>query len=184
MDEAYEIKQLILHVIRASHLNALEPGVFTHANSVGKFHRQKIEAIGAQDFTSLSLFCDDVDALLLDLYGDVDCDALRRVSCSVVHIVHLFTKYVRKDLWQEHRDAVDFDCMFGIAIILSDCGDDVYGISDSDWLRAKTDLVRRVGEVRDNPSSFGVYTVEFAKRFSQNWRNRLRSEPGKYLRAT
>ena len=111
--------------------------------------------------TSLSLFFDDVELLLRDLYGDVDSEALHRVLLAVFRI-----DYVREDLHKEHRDAKYFDYMFGIGV------PDGYCINGSDWRRgmlAKSDLILRVCEVLANPSAFSEYTVEFAKLFNQDW---------------
>lgn len=36
-------------------------------------------------------------------------------------------------------------------------------------MKAKSDLILRVCEVSANPLAFGEHTVEFAKRFAQDW---------------
>jgi hypothetical protein len=159
-----EIYWPILNAICASNLNTFDPGMSIQHKSTGKLNRQKI---GTRDFTSLSLFCDDVELLLRDLYGDVDSEAMDRILLAVLAIVEGFTKYVRRDLWQEFCDAESFDYMFGIGL-----PDGYKVINGSMWrcgLAAKSDLILRVCEVRANPSAFSEYTVEFAKRFGQNW---------------
>ena len=129
----------------------------------GKLRRQKKHT---QDFTSLSLFRDEVECLLRDLYGDVESEALDSIVRAVFRIVEAFTKYVRPDLWKEHQDAENLDYMFGIGV------PEGYGINGSDWRRgmvAKHDLMLRVCEVRENPSAFSAYTGEFAAWFSEMW---------------
>jgi hypothetical protein len=162
-NEASEIQWVIVEAIRASHLNTLDPGISVQHKPVGKLKRQKI---GTLDFTSLSLFCDDVELLLRDLYGDVDSEAMDHARSAVLYIIKGFTKYVRSDLWREHGDAGSLDLSFGIG------WPDGYAINGSMWragMAAKSDLILRVCEVRADPPAFSEYTVEFAKRFEQNW---------------
>src|SRR5262249_11543027 len=114
----------------------------------------------------LSLFRDDVERLLRDLYGDIEGEALDTVLFAVFYIVQAHTKYVRNDLWKEDNDAVNFDYMFGIGL------PEGYGVNGSMWrsgMLAKSDLILRVCEVCANPSAFSEYTVKFANRFSQDW---------------
>lgn len=155
--EAHGIWRVIYKAIRASQLNVLEPAVSLRNRFTGTLKRQKI---GLQDFTSLSLFRDDVERLLRDLYGDIDSEALERTLCSVLIIVKEFTQFARKDLWQEHQNAMNWDYIWGIGL------PDGYGISGSDHRRgmmAVSDLGTRVRKVRKNPSAFSKYTVEFAR---------------------
>ena len=80
----------------------------------GKLRRQKKHT---QDFTSLSLFRDEVECLLRDLYGDVESEALDSIVWAVFRIVEEFTKYVRPDLAKEHHDAWSLDySWFGIGL--------------------------------------------------------------------
>jgi hypothetical protein len=162
-EEGRAISWLVFLAIRASHLNSFDPTISVERKFGGTLKRQKQ---GMQDFTSLSLFRDDIERLLRDLYGDIESEAMDSVLPAVFSIVRTFTKYVRTDLWKEHEDAVNFDYMFGIGV------PEEYGISGSDWRRgmlAKSDLILRVCEVRANPSAFSDYTVAFAERFNQHW---------------
>ena len=144
-------------------MNSFDPALSIQHQFGGTLKREKK---GMQDFTSLSLFRDDVECLLRDLYGDIDSEALDSVLYAVFTVVGAFTKYARADLGKEHNDAVDLDYMLGIGV------PDGYGISGSDWrggMRAKFDLIVRAYEVLANPSAFSEYTVEFAKRFGEHW---------------
>ena len=154
--EAHAIGYAIYKAILASQLNTRAPAVSIQKRFDGTLKRQKV---GLQQFTSLSLFCDDVERILRDLYGDIDSEALERILRSVLIIVEGFTQFVRKDLWQEHSDAEDWDYIFGIGL------PDGYGISGSDHRRAHeaySNLQERARAVRKNPSSYSRYTVASA----------------------
>jgi hypothetical protein len=162
-EETLSIGSVVLNTIRASHLNTFDPTMSIQHKFDGRLRRQKG---GTQYFTSLSLFRDEFECLLRDLYGDVESEALVSIVWAVFRIVEEFTHYVRRDLWKEHQDALDLDYMFGIGL------PEGYGISGSEWRRgmvAKHDLMLRVCEVRENPSAFSPYTVEFAARFAEEW---------------
>jgi hypothetical protein len=155
-DEAHAISWTIYTTIQASHLNTLAPALAAQNRFGGTL---KCPKTCVQKVTSLSLFCDDVERLLRDLYGDIDGAALERTMRSVLTVVQEFTHFVRLDLWREHNDAMNWDYIRGIGV------PEGYGISGSDWrmgMRACDDLRRRAHEVSKNPSAFSKYTVEFA----------------------
>jgi hypothetical protein len=172
IDPDSRIRWVILSAIRASHLNTFDPAASIQRKSYREFKRQKV---GMQYFTSLSLFCDDVDAVLCELYGDDDREAVDRVVEAVRDIVY---GSLRQDLWKEQRDAEDFDyIMYGIGLAVGDC------VCGSDWrcgMQAKFNLFSRVREVRANPSAFSEYTVEFVRRFEQEWDCRLCPRCGRH----
>jgi hypothetical protein len=162
-EEVHSISRALLGAIEASHLNTLDPLLSTQHKFDGKLKREKT---GMQDFTSLSLFVDDVERLLRDLYGVFDSQAIERVRRAVFAIVDEFTNHLRKDLWREHQDAetVDYNCGIGVP--------EGYGISGSDHRRAvksANDLALRARTVRANPTSFSKYTVEFVKVLDEDW---------------
>lgn len=155
--ECEAIRRSILHTILASRLNTLEPALSIQNRFDGKL---KLQRASLQEVTSLALFREDVERLLRDLYGDIEGDAMDRVLHAVLAIVEEFTQFVRKDLYDEHQWARDWDYIFGI-------GGYGYGISGSDHRRAHKaldNLKVRVRAVRKNPSAFSKYTVEFATR--------------------
>jgi hypothetical protein len=128
--------------------------------------QRKCQKNHTQDFTSLTLFCQDVECLLCDLYGDTESEALDSIVRAVFRTVQQFAKYVRADIWKEHEDAERFDYLFGVGV------PDGYGIGGSDFRRgmsAKVDLFHRVREVNADPSIFSEYTIEFAKLFAERW---------------
>lgn len=155
-NEADALGRAIYEAILASQWNMLDPAVSVQNRFDGTLKRQKTNL---QEITSLSLFRDDVERLLRDLYGDIDSEALKRTLRSTLTIVLEFTRFVRRDLWREHQDALDCDFIWGID------GPDRMDIYWSDWRRgfkACDDLRLRAREVSENPSSFSKYTVEFA----------------------
>jgi hypothetical protein len=155
-DEAHSLRWAIYQAILASQWNMLDPAVSIQNRFDGTLKRQKT---CLQEVTSLSLFRDDVERLLRDLYGDIDSEALERTLRSTLTIVEEFTRFVRKDLWQEHQDAENWDFILGIGV------PEGMGINGSDWrcgLKACDDLRLRARKVSENPSAFSKYTVEFA----------------------
>ena len=155
-DEAHAISWTIYKAIQASHLNTLASPLSAQNRFDGALKRPKT---CVQEVTSLSLFCDDVERLLRDLYGDIDSEALERTMRSVLSIVLEFTHFVRLDLWQEHEDAMDWDYILGTGV------PEGHGINGSVWrrgMRACDNLRRRAREVSANPFAFSKYTVEFA----------------------
>ena len=161
-EESHSICVALYITIRASHLNTLEVGLSLQHKFDGELRRNKI---GMQDHTSLSLFVDDVERLLRDLYGEFHNEALDRVRKAVFTVVEEFTKYLRKDIWQEHQDAKNIDWVSGIGL------PEGCGISGSDCRRAYRsahNLALHARAVLANPTAFSKYTVEFAKELEQS----------------
>ena len=148
--------------IGASHLDTFDPALSIEHKFDGTLRRQKENT---QDITSLALFRDEVECVLRDLYSDVDSEAMESIVRAVFDIVKAFTQYVRPDLWKEHQDAEDLDYILGVRpYVMAPSSGQHY-----DGMKAKRDLMLRVCEVRENPSAFSEYTVEFAARFGQRW---------------
>jgi hypothetical protein len=162
-DEGHSLWWTIFKTIKASHLNTLPVALSIQHRFDGDLNRK---ITGWQHSTSLSLFVDDVERLLRDLYGEGDIDALDRVRGAVFTIVNEFTRHLRKDLWQEHLDAQDIDYVCGIGL------PEGYALSGSDYRDAncaRRDLALRARAVRANPSAFSKYTVQFVKILEQEW---------------
>jgi hypothetical protein len=162
-EEANSIWMALFYTIRASHLNTFDPTMSIQHKFDGKLRRQKKHT---QDFTSLSLFRDEVECLLRDLYGDVESEALDSIVWAVFNIVEEFTKYVRPDLEKERHDAWSLDYSFGIGLQEGDC---LQSSDVSRGITAKRDLIHRARVVNANPSTFSEYTREFAKLFAERW---------------
>ena len=164
-EEAHSVFWALYRAIQASHLNTLDTALSIQHRFNGELKRERM---GWQDFTSLSLFADDVERLVRDLYGEFDNEAINRVRLAVLWIVEEFTKFVRKDLWQEHQNAESVDYMCGIGV------PEGCGISGSDHSRghcAAHDLEIRACAVRANPAAFSKYTVEFINELFAKWRS-------------
>jgi hypothetical protein len=154
----------IFMAIRASHLNTLDVGLSLQHRFSGELKREKL---GWQNWTSLSLFVDDVERVLRDLFGETENEAIDRTRHAIFTIVEEFTKYLRNDIWQEHCDAENVDYMCGIGV------PEGYGIGGSDHRAghaAAGNLELRARAVRANPEAFGKYTVEFVNELFFNWR--------------
>ena len=161
-EERFSVWRALLCAIEASHLETLDVGLSIQHKFVGELKREKL---GWQAFTSLSLFVDDVERLLRDLYGEFHNEALDRVRNAVFTVVEEFTKYLRKDIWQEHQDAKNIDLVSGIGL------PEGCGISGSDCRRAYRsahNLALHARAVLANPTAFSKYTVEFAKELEQS----------------
>jgi hypothetical protein len=155
--DSHAIWVAILAAIQASHLNTSDLSASIQTRFDGRLKRKRR---GLQGFTSLSLFLDDVECLLRDMYRDVGPEALDHILWAVFTIVREFLHYVRKDLWQEHQNAMDSDYNFGIGV------PEGCGISGSEWRRgmvATSNLRVRAREVRKDPAAFSKYTVRFVE---------------------
>jgi hypothetical protein len=164
-EESRSISRALYNAITASHLNTFGVTLSIQYRYGGELTREKV---GWQDFTSLSLFVDDVEHLLRDLYGEFDNRAISRVRDAVFWIVEEFTQYLRKDLWQEHQEASCVDYMCGIGVP-EGCG--INGSEYRGGLCAAHDLERRARAVRANPAAFSRYTVGFVDKLFANWRS-------------
>ena len=161
--EYLDIANALDETICASRLNELDVALSLQARFDGKLKRKQI---GTQDHTSLSLFCDDVERLLRDFYGETDDQAIDKLLRAVFLIVKGFTRHVRHDLWQEHKDAMDWDYGFGIGMPDGDA------IHSSDYWRARKayhNLALRVLDIRNYPAGFSKYTIAFVKWMGENW---------------
>jgi len=162
-EESGSIWWALHNTIKASHLNTLDVALSVQYKFDGELKRSPR---GWQDVTSLSLFVDDVERLLRDLYGESDNQAVERVRHAVFVIVDVLTQYLRKDLWQENQDAEKIDYVCGIGV---PDGCAIHGHDHSEANCAAHDLELRARAVRANPTAFAKYTVEFVNDLYANW---------------
>jgi hypothetical protein len=162
-EDARQLSWAIWSAMRASRLYTLDPAVSVQNKFNGELKRQKHDVY--YNYTSLGLFRHDIERLLRDLYGDTENEALEDVLISISDIILVFTRYVRKDLWQETEYARCWD-RFAL-------GDDAYHSSASE---AYHEFGVRVREVLKNPSAFSKYTVEYAKGLAERCPNMLLDE--------
>src|SRR5262249_23271754 len=124
------------------------------------------EKVGIQDYTSLSLFVDDVERLLHDLYGESDNQAIERTRHAVLSIVERLAKHTCNELYQELEYARDIDLMSGIGVLEGYC---LGSCEFSRALVADQELASRACAVRASPAIFSKYTVEFVKALDEPW---------------
>lgn len=137
-EDARQLSWAIWSAMRASRLYTLNPAMSVQNRFTGKLKRQKDDIY--YEATSLGLFRDDIECLLRDLYGDAENTELEDVLNSISNIILVFTRYVRKDLWQEKEYARAWDCYAS--------GDDSYHAAASE---AYTEFEVSVREVLENP---------------------------------
>jgi hypothetical protein len=165
--EADAVANSLFQAIRASALNIIAPSRGIQFRFDGTLKRDKPDV---KNMTSFVLFCDDVERLLRDLYGDVDHDMLAAALCAVRVIVTEFTQFVRKKLWQEHFDALNSYDYF------------VKGDYKSER-RAIEDLRTRVRDVSTNPAGHSKYTIRFTelyKKWDKHWDSSQFVEPSNH----
>ena len=146
LDRCHIMTEAIFAVIRASHLNSFDPMLAFRHRSDGILRRSKE---GDQDISSLSLFRDDVERLLRDLYGDFESEALESVLFSVSSIVRTIANYECSDLAREDFAAGSLDYMRGIGVP-EGCG--FSGSDHRDGMVAKIYLTARVRDIFTSPS--------------------------------
>lgn len=158
-EEGSSIWSVIHAAICASSLNTLEPSVSIRNRFDGTLRRQKKSL---QEVTSLSLFRDDVELLLRDLYGD--SNLLDIVLNAVFRIVREFARWVRPD--REHQDACNWDYIHGIGVPE---GHGIHG-HDHGIAYAALDDLRHVFArcVKNRPPSANI-PAEFATRHVEHF---------------
>jgi hypothetical protein len=154
---------VLVETIRASHLHTFAPVLSIQNKFDGVLKR---ENAGVRDITSLSLFVDDVQRLLRDLYGDVESGAVETLESAVYRITEGFMQYLCKDIYEEHHNAIAWDWGNGIGMP-EGCG--ISGSEHRRGTQALRALQARAREVRKNPADFSAYTVEFVKHFADRY---------------
>ncbi len=170
-EEAHAVSWAIYKAIQASHLKARNPSVSGENCFAEKLKSQNE---GWKAITSIGLFCDDVERLLQEIYDDIERTALQDIVEAVSIIVEAFTRYMRKDLWQEHQYAKDSDCYLGLIGWPVECG--ISGSQLRYGYAAHSNLQKRAQEVLEKPSAFSKYSVQFAKTFNEESKTKERPE--------
>ena len=109
------------------------------------------------DITSVGLFISDLEFLLCSIYGNCEKEFSTRLRNAVVAVLKLAMKGRLKRLWREYDDACIADGDLRIPGY-PDKGDTI------EEARAFERILARVQAVRENPTRFGKYTIEFVKR--------------------
>jgi hypothetical protein len=149
-DQAGGLAASLFNAIIASALNTVDPSQGMQLRFNGQLKRDNANL---RDVTSLSLFCEDVEKVLRDLYGDVNDKMLADLLNAVSVIATQFVKSARNELWQEHNNARDWGCLY---------------IEDARRYAALEELKGRVRDVTEDPAKHSKYTVEFARLFEES----------------
>jgi hypothetical protein len=161
---AHHVGNLLPRIIQASQLNRRDARVsMQHPFKRKLKHRKTL----LRELTSISLFIDDVERLLRDLYGDIDGDDLNEVVAALTSTVVALSEYVLPDLASEYHTASTIDLGSGRAV------EPGYGVSKHEvsyGVEAAQRLILRAREVLSSfPHGFGRYTLNFAKALKENW---------------
>ena len=129
--------------------------------------RKRPEMRGIQAFTSLSLFANDLQATIADLYDNPSCVTLGSVHNAVLETLRACLKESLRDLWKEYDWATNIDySWYGIGLISG------YGISTEEYKRAVEgieEIALRAKAVRATPEKFCPYTIRFVDCLDKHW---------------
>jgi len=160
--ENFSLTLVIYYAVKSSHLNTRDVATSIKYKFDGKLRRANI---GWQDTTSISLFINDLECLLRDLYGDFDDAVIESIRDAIFVIVKEFLRFTRNDLWLEHHSAVNIDFACGIGV------PEGMGISGSDHRIANEGvayLFNRARKFRANPDAFSQYSTYFLKALEEH----------------
>jgi hypothetical protein len=161
--ESHSISQALFHLIRATSFSSLDPAIALEKRFSGQLKREKVRLAS---FTSLALFVDDVERLLRDLFGDVE--GSEPVVRAAFVIIQELIQHTHRDLSLELCNAQAVDYVNGLGV------PDGHGVSRSQvsrGLKAADDLRLRASQVKEMPSAFSKYTVEFATKHIEDFLN-------------
>jgi hypothetical protein len=150
-------------LIKASHLNRRDVLISMQHPFKGKLKRKKTEL---REFTSISLFVDDVERALRDLYGDVDGDDLDDLLRAITLVVVEFCRYLLPELLSEYDNAAVADHGAGRGL---DPDMSVSTRMFRDGLEADHDLAVRAKRILWRRKQYSRYTVKFAKALRKYW---------------
>jgi hypothetical protein len=149
------LSQMIVGTVKVSRLNIRDPGLATQHPFQG---RLKFRKAAITEFTSIFRFVCDVECLLRELYGDVDGDDLDELVRVIWKIVEEFTKHVCCDIYQEYRDAHEYQYR-------------------QSWIAAPA-LTHRAMQVSVAPDAHCWYTKKFVKSLKKYWPELISWTPG------
>lgn len=158
-----DLPYLLCSIIQPSQLSQRDVRISLRKTFNGKLRHKKTEL---QELTSISLFIDDVERLLRDLYGDVDSDRFKELLAALKLTTLTLSSHYLPDLEAEHNTALMVDRGAGRCI---NPGDGVSRHMLATGVYAAEELILRVRAILTYPSAYGRYTVAFAKTLNEYW---------------
>jgi hypothetical protein len=160
---SYKIYGLLPDIIQASQLNRRDVRISLQHPFKGELKHKKTEI---RELTSISLFIDDVERLLRDLYGDTDGNDLSAVLQAITSTIVALSTYILPDLAAEHNMACAVDIGAGRGL---DPGDGVSSRMVRDSVEPAEVLILRARKILSSESEYGRYTVSFAQALKEYW---------------
>jgi hypothetical protein len=158
-----ELPELLLSILEPSQLNRRAGRTSLRKPFRGKLRHRKTEL---QELTSISLFIDDVERLLRDLYGDVDSDRINDLVAAMKLTTLTLSSYLLPDLRAEHNTAFLIDRGAGRCL---PPGDGVSTCMLTDGVDAAKELIGRVRAILSSANAYGRYTVGSANALRKYW---------------
>lgn len=121
------------------------------------------------DITAIGLFLRDLELLVCNIYGKGGREFVDTLKRAVVAILKLAMRGSVKHLWREYDDA---------CIVDGDLRIPGYYFKDDpiNEQEAFDRIVTSVQKIREDPTQFGKYTIEFVQRFDANFKQDLQSK--------
>jgi hypothetical protein len=158
-----ELPALLCSVLEASQLNRRDVRVSLQNRFKGRLRHRKTEL---KEVTTISLFTDDVERLLRDLYGDIESDGFTELMGAVKSTAVTLSSLLLPELGEEYNTACNVDVGAGRSLPPGE------GVSTAMIIGAvehAQTLILRIREVLSCPSAYGRYTVSFATTVREYW---------------
>jgi hypothetical protein len=158
-----ELPHILADITQASQLNVQDVQVSLQNPFKGRLKHRKTELC---ELTSISLFVDDVERLLRDLYGHANSDPLNDLIRAIRSTTLTISSHLLPDLGAEHEAAFCVDRGAGRGLLP---GEGVSTRMVRDGIEAAEMLIGRARTVLSSQSEYGRYTVGFAKALNEYW---------------
>jgi hypothetical protein len=121
------------------------------------------------DITSIGLFLRDLELLVCNIYGNGGTKFVVDLRHAIVAVLKMAMRGPVKHLWREYDDACIAD---------GDLRIPGYYFKDDpiNEMEAFDRVMTHAQRVRDNPTRFGKYTIEFVKRLDANLKQELQGK--------
>jgi hypothetical protein len=123
------------------------------------------------NLTSVGLFVDELESLMQSIYGNFRKELSSRVREAVIGILQLVLRGPLKQVWREYYDACIVDGDLRIPGYS-------YKFDAINEAEAFDRIMAHAQKVRENPTQFGKYTIDFVKRLDATLKQDLqRNKP-------